>query len=144
MKQFVCVRDFVMHVLVRGDEVMVGTGYEGKALWKHAAMSLLMCKETIKWTRNTMLAGWSLYLCWVLPEAGLNNVIVAHGKTTTQCGGRPRGSLPRLMSLDEFGNKILMDGVNDQVSATKKMERGPDVNMDSKFECFDQVHQVPR
>ena len=43
------------------------------------------------------------------------------------------------MSLDEFGNKLLMDGVNDHVSATKKLKRGPDVNTDPKFEFCDQV-----
>lgn len=132
-------RDFVMHMSVKSDNLMVGTEHEGEAKWKHDAMVLLTAKETIKWTRTAMLAGQSLLSCWVLPEAGLNDFIAAHGKTTTRYGRRPPGSLPRLMSLDEFGNKVLMDSVNDHISATKKMMRGPDVNTDPKFEFCDQV-----
>ena len=86
-----------------------------------------------------MLAERSLLSCWLLPEAGLNDFITAHGKTTTRYGGRPPGNLPRLMSLDEFGNKVLMDSVNAHISAMKKMECGPDVNTDPKFEFCDQV-----
>ena len=123
MMQFVSVRDFAMHMSVRSDEMVVGTAHEGKAVWKHDALTLLTAKETIEWMKETMLAERSLYLRWLLPEAGLNDVITAHGKTTARYGGRPPGSLPRLMSLDEFSNKNVIDSVNDQVSATKKMER---------------------
>ena len=38
------------------------------------------------------------------------------------------------MSLDEFGNKNLMDCVNRHISATKRLRRGPDVATKPKFE----------
>ena len=53
--------------------------------------------------------------------------------------GRPPGNLPRLMSLDEFANKNLMDCVNRHISATKRLERGPDVTTDPKYEFCNTV-----
>ena len=47
--------------------------------------------------------------------------------------------MPRLMSLDEFGNKNLMDCVNAHVSATQRMDPGPDVHTDPMFQLCDQV-----
>ena len=52
---------------------------------------------------------------------------------------RPAGNLPRLMALDEFGNKSALDSVNRHVSATKKLERSDDVLTDPKFEICDKV-----
>lgn len=89
--------------------------------------------------RETIVNGRSIFSRWLLPEAGLNDSIFIDGKENHRFRGRPPGNLPRLMSLDEFGNKNLMDCVNRHVSATKGMERGPDVSTDPKYEFCDPV-----
>ena len=70
----------------------------------------------------------------------MNDTIIVEGRrNTTRFQGRPPGNVPRLMSLDEFGNKSLMDCVNRHVSATKRLERGPDPATDPKYEFCDAV-----
>ena len=63
----------------------------------------------------------------------------ANDKATTRFKNRPPGNLPRLMGLDESGNKNLMDCVNRHISATKRLSRGPDVATDPKSEFCDTV-----
>ena len=71
----------------------------------------------------------------MLPEAVLNNVIqLEGGKSTRRFANRPTGNVPRLMNLDECANKNLMDCVNRHISATKQLDRGPDVATDPKYE----------
>ena len=65
--------------------------------------------------KATEVNGRSIFSRWLLPEAGLNDKITVDGKTTTRYQARPPGNLPRLMSLDEFANKNLMDCVNSHV-----------------------------
>ena len=60
-------------------------------------------------------------------------------KSTTRFKNRPPVNLPRLMGLDEFGNKNFMDCVNRHISATKRLPRGPDVATDPKFKFCDTV-----
>ena len=139
MMKFIDVRDLVMHMTVQSDEIMRGTVYEGQAMWKHDALSLMTAANTIAWMKATEVNGRSIFSRWLLPEAGLNDKITVDGKTTTRYQARPPGNLPRLMSLDEFANKNLMDCVNSHVSATRQMVRGPDVHTDPKFELCDTV-----
>ena len=138
MMKFINVRDLVMHMTVQSNEIMRGTLYEGQAMWKHDALSLMTAAKTIEWMKTTVVNGRSIYERWLLPQQGLNNFITAGGKTTTRYQARPPGNLPRLMSLDEFANKNLMDCVNSHVSATREMVRGPDVHSDPKFELATQ------
>ena len=139
MMKFISVRDLVMHMTVESDEIMRGTQHEDEAMFKHDALSLMTAGKTVEWMKATIVNGRSIYSRWLLPEAGLNDEITAYGKMTTRYQGRPPGNLPRLMSLDEFANKNLMDCVNAHVSATRRMVRGPDVNTDPKFELCDTV-----
>ena len=69
----------------------------------------------------------------------MNDAITVDGRVTTRYRGRPPGNLPRLMSLDKFRNKALMDCVNCHISATKRLERGPDPATDPKYEFCDAV-----
>ena len=39
--KFIDVRDLVMYMTVQSDEIMRGTVYEGQAMWKHDALSLM-------------------------------------------------------------------------------------------------------
>ena len=76
----------------------------------------------------------------MLPEAGLNDSLTGlNHKATTRFKNRPPGNLPRLIGLDKFGNKNLMDCVNRHISATKRLPRGPDVATDPKFEFCNTV-----
>ena len=123
---------------VETDEVMKGTQFEGKGLFKHDAMSLMTATETREWMKVTFVNGRSIYSRWLLPEAGLNDVIeVEDSKSTMRFANQPPGNVPRLMSLDECANKNLMDCVNRHISATKQMDRGPDVATDPKYEFCD-------
>ena len=139
MMKFLNVRDLVMHMTVQSDEVMRGTVYEGHAMFKHDALSLMTATKTMEWMKETEVNGRTIFERWLLPQEGLNDFITADGETTTRYRGRPPGNLPRLMSLDECGNKNLMDCVNSHVSATKKVVRAQDVNTDPKFELCDTV-----
>jgi hypothetical protein len=139
MKKFLSVRDMVRHMAVESDLLMVGTQHEGKALFKHDALVLMTASKMREWTKTEMVDGRSLFSRWLLPEAGLNDSITVNGNATTSYRGRPPGNLPRLMALDEFGNKKLMDGVNRHISATRRLERGPDVATDPKYELCDIV-----
>ena len=77
----------------------------------------------------------SIFSRWLLPEAGLNDSLAGvNNKAMTRFKNRPPGNLPWLMSLDEFGNKNLMDCVNRHISATKRLPHRPDVATDPKFE----------
>ena len=76
MRQFGSMRDFVIHILVESDNLMVDTEYKGKTKWKHDAMVLLTAKETIKYMRTTILTGRSLLSRWVLLQADLNDFII--------------------------------------------------------------------
>ena len=99
--------------------MMKGTQFERKGLFKHDALSLMTAKATQDWMRRTMLKGRSLYSRWLLPEQGLNTTIeMEGGRTNTRFCDRPPGNLPRLMSLDEAGNKALRDAVNCHIYAT--------------------------
>ena len=139
MKNFVDVRDLAMRMAVETDRLMEGTVHEDRGIFKHDALILLTADETKEWMRETYVNGRSIFSRWLLPEAGLNDRIVVDGKVNKHYGGRPPGNLPRLMSLDEFGNKNLMDCVNRHVSATARMERGPDPATDPKYEFCDTV-----
>ena len=131
--------DLAVHMAEESDRLMLGTEYEDEAMFKHDALALLTAKETKEWMKETFVNGRSIFSRWLLPEAGLNDSISVNGKITTNYRGRPPGNLPRLMSLDEFGNKNLMDCVNSHISATDKLDRGPDVATDPKFEFCDTV-----
>ena len=88
-------------------------------MWKHDALSLMAATKTRERMDAAVVNGRTIYERWLLPQAGLNDVITAGGKTTTRYQGRPPGNLPRLMSLDEFANKNLMDCVNSHVTRCK-------------------------
>ena len=90
--------------------------------------------------RRTILNGRSLYSWWLLPEQGLNATIeMEGGRTNTRFRDRPPGNLPRLMSLDEAGNKALRDAVNRHIYATRHLVRANDVETDPKYEFCDVV-----
>ena len=90
--------------------------------------------EVAGWMKTTFVNGRSIYSMWLLPEAGLNNVIqLEGGKSTRRFSNRPPGNVPRLMSLDECANTNLMDCVNRHISPTKQMDRGPDVATYPKY-----------
>ena len=133
MMKFISVRDLLMHMTVESDEVMQGTQHEDEAMFKHDALSLMTAGKTAEWMKSTILNVRSIYSRWLLSEAGLNNEVTANGKMTTRFQGRPPGNLPRLMSLDKFANKNLMDCVNAHVSATRKMVRGSNVKRTQSF-----------
>ena len=138
MRKYINIRTLVMHMALETDEVMKGTQFEGKGMFKHDALSLMTAIETRNWMKVTFVNGRSLYSRWLLPEAGLNNVLEVEGsKPTARFANRPPGNVPRLMSLDECANKNLMDCVNRHISATKRMDRGPDVATDPKYEFCD-------
>jgi len=137
MKKYLSIRKLVRHMAVESDRLMVGTRHEGKALFKHDALCLMTARATRDWMMTEMVNGRSLYSRWLLPEAGLNDIIAVNDTTTTRYSNRPPGNLPQLMALDEFGNKKLMDCVNRHVSATKRLVRGPDVATDPKYEFCD-------
>ena len=140
MMKWINIRDLVTHMAVETDEVMIGTKFQGKGLFKHDAMSLMTAKGSTGWMKTTFVNGRSIYSMWLLPEAGLNNVIqLEGGKSTRRFANRPPGNVPRLMSLDECANKNLMDCVNRHISATKQLDRGPDVATDPKYEFCDVV-----
>jgi len=123
---------------LESDRLMLGTKYEGKAMFKHDALSLMTARETREWMKKTKIAGRTLHERWLLPEAGLNEVITLEGGRISKAyANRPPGNLPRLMALDECANKNLMDCVNRHISATRKLVRGPDVKTDPKYEFCD-------
>ena len=93
----------------------------------------------IAWMKTYFVNGRSIYSSWVLPEAGLNDEIEVDGKITTRYRGRPPGNLPRTIRLGKFANKNVTDAVNRMISATKRLERGPDPATDPKFELCDRV-----
>ncbi len=119
---------------------MKGTVYQGKGMIKHDPLTLLTAADTVDWMKTKVINGRTIYSRWLLPEAGLNETIHVDGKPTSRFGGpRPPGNLPQTVSLDEFANKLLMDCVNRHISATKRLERGPDVTVDPKYEFCDTV-----
>ena len=93
----------------------------------------------IAWMKTYFVNGRSIYSSWVLPEAGLNDEIEVDGKITTRYRGRPPGNLPRTIRLGKFANKNVTDAINRMISATKRLERGPDPATDPKFELCDRV-----
>ena len=96
--------------------------------------------ESQDWMKTEKINNRSIFSRWLLPEAGLNDSLTGvNNKATTRFKNRLPGNLPRLMSLDEFGNKNLMDCVNRHISATKRLPRGPDVTTDPKFEFCNTV-----
>ena len=138
MRKYINICNLVMHMALETDEMMKGTQFKGKGMFKHDALSLMTAIETRDWMKVTFVNGRSLYSRWLLPEAGLNNVLEVEGsKPTARFANRPPGNVPRLMSLDECANKNLMDCVNRHISATKRMDRGPDVATDPKYEFCD-------
>ena len=138
MKKFINIRYLVIHMALESDRLMLGTKYEGKAMFKHDALSLMTANETREWMKKAKINGRTLYERWLLPEAGLNEVItLADGRTSRSYANRPPGNLPRLMALDECANKNLMDCVNRHISATWQLKRGPDVATDPKYEFCD-------
>ena len=50
MKKFINIRDLVIHMAL--DRLMLGTKYEGKAMFKHDALSLVTAKETREWMKK--------------------------------------------------------------------------------------------
>ena len=75
MKKNLSIRKLVRHMAVESDRLMVGTRHEGKALFKHDALSLMTARATRDWMMTEMVDGRSLYSRWLLPEAGLNDII---------------------------------------------------------------------
>ena len=134
MEKNLCIRNMLRHMAVESDRLMVGTCHEGKVLFKHGALVLVSAKETREWTRTKIVNKRSLFSRWLLPEAVLNNSIAVNGTVTKRYRERPPGNLPWHMSLDEFGNTHMIDGVNRHISATKQLERWPDVETDPKYE----------
>ena len=142
MQKFDDIQKLVLHVAEETDRVMVGTQHESKGLFKHDALSLMTATETRGWMKTEKVNGRSIHSRWLLPEAGLNDSLTPPpegGKATPRFKERLPGNLPRLMALDEFGNKNLMDCVNRHVSSTKRLQQGPDVATDPKFELCDAV-----
>ena len=139
MSNYVSVHDLLIHIAVETDEMMEGTRHEKKGLLKHDPMTLITASETIAWMKTYFVNGRTIYSRWVLPEAGLNDKIEVNGKITTRYRGRPPDNLPRTIGLDGFANKNAMGAVNHMISATKRLERGPDPATDPKFEFCDRV-----
>lgn len=140
MRKWISIRELVLHMAVETDEMMKGTQFEGKGLFKHDALSLMTAKATRVWMQRYILNGRSLYSRWLLPEQGLNATIeMEGGRTNTRFRDRPPGNLPRLMSLDEAGNKALRDAVNRHIYATRHLVRANDVETDPKYEFCDVV-----
>jgi len=47
MRKYINIRNFVMHMALERDEVMKGTQFEGKGMFKHDALSLMTAIETM-------------------------------------------------------------------------------------------------
>ena len=75
MRKWISIRNLVIHMAVETDEMMKGTKFEGKGLFKHDALSLMTAKATRDWMRRTKLNCRSLYSRSLLPEQGLNVTI---------------------------------------------------------------------
>ena len=83
MRKWISIRNLVMHMALETDEVMKGTQFEGKGMFKHDALLLMTAIETRNWMKVTFVNGQSLYSRWLLPEAGLNNVLEVEGSKPT-------------------------------------------------------------
>ena len=140
MKKWINIRQLVLHMAKESDRLMEGTQFEGKAMFKHDALSLMTAKGTREWMEKTLVNGRSIYSRWLLPEAGLNKRIdLGGGRFTRRYANRPPGNLPRLMILDKYGNNALVVATDDHVSVAWDLPYGPDISTDPKFELCDSV-----
>ena len=61
MKKWISIRELVLHMAKESDRLMEGTQFEGKAIFKHDARSLVTAKETWLWMQRTFVNGRLIY-----------------------------------------------------------------------------------
>jgi len=113
LKNSVCVKDLITHIMVASQEVFIGSKFadptsENHWMFYHDALSTMTCAKTIVWMHEK-----DYYRFWLLPKGGLND--------GTRYACRPVGNSPEMMPWDASLNKDVDDSFQFHVALTKNL-----------------------